>query len=383
MDVYKRDNSRSFAAESMKALLGDDIWTKLTNASVISNTGEERRFEHQLFHDFLASVELLSMESAEWTHELLDAVTFHTSSIDPLTFALAQIIDVEQGNKFLRALEDWNWLMTMTAMGIVEKEGHLRVSRELRIALLGNLAEKLFDPISASADDARQRLQGFDGEEAAEMMTASDAVELARIVGEMTVDAPVKWYQDWRDLFSRQEQLIDLTSREIAHTDALEGWTAANVIRRFPLTERQEVELASIYQSRRSDSDARSKSIRWRAIHAMGATRSLTGVELLLDAAANDPYLWARYGAIRSLMEIAARDTELRVAVIDGLRPLLSRFDARERTQLVRSARQQATSDGWCPEVRPLLNDVPQDDLTERERANLRLLLHEFEEGCP
>jgi hypothetical protein len=207
-------------------------------------------------------------------------------------------------------------------------------------------------------------------------------MELAQDVDEMPVHAPERWFQDWRGLFSRQEQLSEKTSSEISHIDALEGWTAANVIRRFPLTEGQEIELNSVYDNRRYDDDTRSNTIRWRVIHAMAAIRSREGVELLLNAAAEDGYPCARYGAIRSLMEVAAREIELRESVLEGLRLVLPGFNARERIQLVRSARQRVMAEDWCQAVRPLLQDVPQGDLTEREQANLRNLLNEFDEAC-
>ena len=64
------------------------------------------------------------------------------------------------------------------------------------------------------------------------------------------------------------------------------------------------------------------------------------------------------------------------------IRPLLAGFNARERIQLVRSARQQRMTADWCEAVQPLLDDVPQEDLKEREQAHLKLLLKEFYKEC-
>jgi nucleoside phosphorylase len=382
LDVYRHNRSRSFTAEIMKKRLGDEVWTRLTDANVISRSGEERRFEHQLFHDFLASVALLAADRREWTHELLDAVTFHTSSIDPLTFALAQTKGAEQGDALLRALEDWNWGVTVRVMTAVERERQLDVSPALRIALLANLAEKRFDPIAADAREAQDLFEKFQDPEAVAMRNAKNPIELAQTVAAMPVHDLQDWYEDWRTLFTRQEQFIKGTISELVHRDVLHGWTAANVVRRFPLTEDQEKELRDLYESR-PDEDPRSASIRWRTIHAMGCAKSPDVVGLLLNAAASDPYSWARYGAIRGLIEIAAREVTLRDSVLGGLRQLLPTFDARERIQLVRSARQRtAAADGWCDAVRPLLTGVPQQDLTEREQANLKSLIADFDKGC-
>lgn len=381
LDVYRHNRSRSFTADAMRVRLGDGVWTRLTDANLISRSGEERRFEHQLFHDFLASVALLGADRREWTHELLDAVTFHTSSIDPLTFALAQTEGAEQGDALLRALEDWNWGVTVRVMSAVEREGRLDVSPALRIALLANLAEKRFDPIAADAHEAQELLERFEDAAAVAMRTANNPIELAQTVAAMPVHDQQDWYEEWRTLFARQEQLIKGTISELVHRDVLHGWTAANVVRRFPLTGEQEKELSDLYESR-PDEDPRSASIRWRTVHAMGSAKSPDIVGLLLNAAASDPYSWARYGAIRGLMEIAARDVALRDSVLGGLRQLVSKLDARERIQLVRAARQRTLADGWCDAVRPLLTGVPQQDLTEREQANLKGLIADFEKGC-
>lgn len=136
LEVYRRDRSRSFAADAMLSRLGEEVWTKLTAAKVISGDDQRRRFAHQLFHDYLASIAMLSAGPGAWTHDLLDVVTFHTNSIDPLTLALAQVDGTEHGDALLRALEDWNWRVTMRAMSAVEVEGQLAVSPSLRIALL-------------------------------------------------------------------------------------------------------------------------------------------------------------------------------------------------------------------------------------------------------
>jgi nucleoside phosphorylase len=382
LDVYLRKASRSFESEEMKTSLGDEVWSRLTDAKVISRSGNDYRFEHQLYHDFLVSVAVLPVDRKRWTHELLDAVTFRASSIDPLTFALSQADGASQGDELLRALEDWNWRVTVRVMGAVEKERQLDVSQSLRIALLANLAEKRFDPVAASAGDADELLERFDDDEAASMRSANNAIELAQIVARMAVPSPEGWYDEWRELFTRQQQLTDGTIRELTHPEGLHGWTAANVIRRFPLTEVQEQELRDLYASRWWDDDPRSESIRWRAIHAMGSAISRDVVTSLLEAAENDRYPWAKYGAIRSLLEIAARENELRDSVFDGLRKLLAKFDAHERLQLVRSANQATVADGWCAAVRPLVNDVSIDNLSEREQANLRRLLDDFDEGC-
>jgi nucleoside phosphorylase len=382
LDVYRYERSRSFAADAMLKRLGGEVWTKLTAANVISGDGQRRRFEHQLFHDYLSSIALLAAGAGAWTHELLDAVTFHTNSIDPLTLALAQASGADQGDALLRALEDWNWRVTMRAMAAVETEGRLAISQPLRIALLANLAEKRFDPVAASARDADGLLGRFPDDVASAMLAAERPGGLASVVAGLPARDPPRWYEEWRTLFMRDQQLVRDSVREIAHRDGLHGWTAANVLRRFALSADQDRELRVLYESRLDDQDARSASIRWRAIHALGRAESGEVVDLLLAAAANDPYPWARYGAVRALMEIAAREASLRDAVLVGLRPLVVGLDPRQRIQLVRVAEQRGAADGWCAAVRPLLDLVERDDLTDREQANLDRVVSSFEEMC-
>ncbi|MET9199587.1 trypsin-like peptidase domain-containing protein [Gordonia sp. NPDC003585] len=378
LDVYLSSRSRSFTREEFKKKGTKRDWGLLTKAGVVVSNDGEWRFAHQLYHDYLASVGMLQDNPASWPEDLLDAVTFHTSSIDPLNFAASQVADAEHGDALLRKIEDWSWAVTMRVMGIVEQERDLAISPTLRIALLANLAEKRFDPVVASAEHAETLLAKFRGPHAAAMRTASnvaDLVEVVETIHEITIP---DWYQSWRTLFTGHSGLPDRTVQALTHADPLYGWTAANVIRRTSLSEKQVQELSTLYLSRLEDQDSRSRSIRWRTIHAMGSANTISVIELLLGAAANDGYPWVKYGAIRSLMEIAARDADMRWIVIDGCRNLLSTFDVRCRMQLLRSANQRGANTGWGEAVTPLLNDVPREDLTEREQANLEQLQSQF-----
>jgi len=63
------------------------------------------------------------------------------------------------------------------------------------------------------------------------------------------------------------------------------------------------------------------ESVRWRIVHALGASPSAENADLLFNAAFTDPYMWARFGAVRSVLEISARtdDDVLRKRLLNEL----------------------------------------------------------------
>src|SRR6185369_16186165 len=108
----------------------------------------------------------------------------------------------------------------------------------------------------------------------------------------------------------RGSALSDDDLAAIEHEDSLIGWTVANVAKRTTISESQAAMLRRLLQN------AEDPIVRWRAAHVLGAHPSEDNVTALLDAL-NDPYHWVRYGAVRSLIELAARSSDLRPRIFE------------------------------------------------------------------
>ncbi len=96
----------------------------------------------------------------------------------------------------------------------------------------------------------------------------------------------------------------------------------------------------------------------------------------LQRALAEDTSLWVRYGAVRSLMEMAAiAEDTLRDRILRDLRGRISDLDPEPLGQIAWSALYRDARPGWPEAVRPLIEAVlaAQDSDTGRQRWQRRL----------
>ena len=199
------------------------------------------------------------------------------------------------------------------------------------------------------------------------------------------------WYPRWRDLFVRSNNpaFDENDLQQIVRQEALIGWTAANVFRRFKLSDLDVRQLRAYYDACRGCDfgDWRASTIRSRVLHALGRTDTRPVVNLLFDALKGDNYLWALIGAARSLVEIAAltADTALRQYIIDTLLGMVK--DASPETLAIKtlheigqSAFYRDASPGWQAAVTPLITLV-RDRQSDPEHGWSNLLT-DFEKFC-
>jgi hypothetical protein len=122
-------------------------------------------------------------------------------------------------------------------------------------------------------------------------------------------------------------------------------------------------------------------TLRWRIVHVLGKFPSAENIKLLQPAALYDPYEWARYGAVRSLMEIAsASDANTRgnilLSLFSNLENLNLPLTLREirRTCLVRDARPD-----WYQAVRVLALKAAAMSAAQVEHDSWEELLKEID----
>lgn len=351
-EAYAARQTRTFDLASFKATAGESATAMLVSAGAIASDNGSAYFKHHLFHDYLASVWLATHPSL-WARDSFDAVTFRASSFDALSLTLEQMEESGSADRLLRRIYDWNFYGSAYALAKGRNLGSVEVSRDMETALLAMLAERRTDIIRATAERVTDALRLFPSALARRFLEVADLNELLDVVG--SIDFTSSELHDWRRLFTIRPgadapgEVVEL----ITDADSLTGWTAANVLRRVRLSPLQQTRLRTLL------SEASDATLRWRVAHALGAHPSPGAVEALF-AALSDPDRWVRYGAIRSLVEGAARDESVRQSVLDRLAERVEGLIGDERTleELERALLLTNPPGDWIQAVEPLLENL-------------------------
>lgn len=370
------EQRRTLSGVAVEAAVGPEASVVLRQAGVIVDSGDEGqvRLSHQLEHDYLAA-RRLARDSALWTTEAFDAVTFRAASFDVISLVLEQV-DPADRDGIVRQLYDWNWRAVITALAAVEQDGTQGCSLELRDALLAVVAEKRYDALADTATRAAALIDRFRGNWAEALNEAQDLDAMVDLVRRRTIEGAAPWFEQWRDLFCRQADR-PLDEDEIGlltDPDPVIGWTASNVVRRFDEHPDRSLQVRTIYTARRAP-DAESKAIRWRAAHALGGWPTDDNADVLIEAL-NDQYKWVQYGAVRALMEIAATaDRPLRDRVLTELERRVAELTPQALSQIAWAAKHRSPRPGWAEAVRPVLEAClsRQANETESERWTRRI----------
>jgi hypothetical protein len=115
--------------------------------------------------------------------------------------------------------------------------------------------------------------------------------------------------------------------------------------------------------------------VRWRATHVMGGFPKRPFVDALFDRLDTDPEESVRYGAIRSLIEIASFGTELMSPVINGIIRRIEETPPSpavlgEMSRAVFLSERVATPSNWVPEASRIFYALAQraEDAVEANR---------------
>ena len=375
--VYETLGGRTFPAD----LLDQGLSRRLRDSGVLVAVADgEVRFDHQLEHDYLASRHLAADER-RWTTPAFDAVTFEAASFDAIALALEQVTR-EQRDGFLTQVYNWNWIGAIMALADVEQDGADACTVELRTALLAVVAEKRFDRLVGTRERAERQLRRFHDHYAQRLAAALTLEELISVVGGVSSSGH-EWFEDWRTLFAKLPA-TPLEERDVfllADPSAVFGWTAANVIRRFPSQDDRALQVRTIYAARPEPSET-SRAARWRAVHALGAWPSADNAALLLRAIDCDEYSWVKYGAARSAVEMAARtrDQDLRMQIFSGLQERVRTIASEPLSQLASSAIFDGADLAFVDAVRPVLHAALEAQRTETDRERWKVRIARFEE---
>lgn len=276
------------------------------------------------------------------------------------------------------------------------------------MAVMALVAEKLFDPVQQMRQRANEVLSLFPQTISAPYKDVRDLDALCVLVRNQTKDEisysdREAWLPRWRDLFMRFDEspFVEQDLKKIIDPQAVIGWTAANVFRRFKLSAPEVRQLRAYYDvcmvcdskagSASAADDAtnwQASTIRSRVVHAMGATDTRPVVDLLFAVLSEDRYLWSRIGAARSLIEIAAltANDDLRRMIIDTFIEMVHRADQRTLAsktlwEIGYSAFYRNAHGDWEQVVTPLMELVRDRQQLAPEQewwSNLLTQFHDF-----
>jgi hypothetical protein len=300
LQQYQIKKSRILDLDSLVSAAGQDLIGRLMSAGLMVNDGNLSRYAHHLIGDFLAVTPLVD-RPATWTKSNFDALTFGGSSFDSLTILLEQTEESKR-DRLLRRIHDWNFYASSYLL-TQARRSHQAVAPAVELVLLAMLAEKRFDRIKASVEQAEDVLDAYPSTLAERFRDAESLSEVIDIVSSQWHD--VEWFPIWHKIFTRRPgaRSADRDVSLLSDSEGVIAWSTANMLRRALVAGDQ----ISQVQALIDDTDS---IVRWRAVHVLGAHPSPHSVDLLFDRLQFDDYMWVRYGALRSLIEQAATVSE-------------------------------------------------------------------------
>lgn len=308
-NAYQHSRSRVFDRDPFAQVAGDAAMTALERSDVLVSAADDRvYFLHHILHDYLAARHFATWSAESWTPQALSDLSFNSSSFDTVELVFEQLGE-ERADLFLRKLYDWNLYAAGYALAQARDED-VRVGTAMRAMIFAMLAEKRFDAILATREKANDALALM---QLSDSRPFREAESLEAIFSALdAIQSNDGWFADWKRLFQTTPdfRLSFETLASIRAPDSITGWTVANVAKRS-LVDGNAPALLTEWIG-----DERSETVRWRIAHVLGALPTTTSLEALLVLLDHDNDDSVRYGAIRSIVELASRaDPHLRNAV--------------------------------------------------------------------
>ena len=359
-----------FNAENFEELTGSETYQNLLQTeTLVLSPDDSVRFQHQLQQEYLIS-RYLSLHQEKWNVLGFDVSTLRANSIETLFMTLEQLPNKELTDKFLMSVFDWNWPAAIKCIGVLESGETENYSQSTLAAIISLVAQKRFDPIQGTARYAQVLLSEIKNDLCEKMLSSKSFDDVISIVNASSSNE--NWFLQWKELFGMDSSQtpVDATVMMIKSSESLIGWTAANVFKALNLSDVHQGQLRMIYHDLLEDEQEKN-TVRWRIVHSLGSFPSKENYELLFSAL-NDPYHWTRYGAARSLIEMAAKsdDSDIRASVITHIGKKFKEMDSAVMEEIGKASMYHGAFGDWENSIRPLLEEIGnflEEELTQRE----------------
>jgi hypothetical protein len=242
-------------------------------------------------------------------------------------------------------------------------------SNDLKVAIKTIITEKLFDPILGTQEMTRKKLRDFPKDDEPNFSDIKDLDSILNFI--QSFEYEHDWFEDWKSIYLKAPKrtgyntLEENDIKKIISEDSVLGWTASNVIRRFTLSEREQCQLRKYFElySINDFQDSTNNSMRWRIVHALGRSPSKENRDLFYGILkAEDEYIWVKYGAARSLVEIAALsdNKNFRKKVFSDMRQIIQTWKLKPRVieKITKSVFYDKVKGEWASFVIPLLECI-------------------------
>lgn len=304
--MYQAAGARSFDVDEMSRITGSKTFEQLVQSGVVEREHRIAYFSHHLFHDYL-SAKYVAGAPERWNYDALNTISFGASSFDAIALVL-QLLGGSSADNFVRRVYDWNPYAAAYALSDLEGD---HVSNDLKFVIAAMLAQRLDDIFSKTAERSADALSLLGTFASKRLLKAPGQIQtlLTEVNGEH------EWFSEWKGLATQPNRAKpeNRTLEFLTSDDPILGWTAANVIRR------QNPDNAQFAAIRNLAENSEAAPVRWRSVHALGAFAGNENEQVLLRRLTEDTDEWVAYGALRSLMEMAARSREMRVTVMADL----------------------------------------------------------------
>ncbi len=358
-EAYRTNHSLSFELKEFEKVASQKTCEKLLDGGIIVKAeGGYASFDHQLMHEFLASRHVAYTKDI-WGIESFDILTLESNSLESIYLTMQQITDKDLADKFLLEVYDWNWNAAITSIINNSKLDIRNHSEEIEISMQALVAQKQFDRVFGTSISAKKSLVNYDTTQAKQFAKAKDLKELLKLISD--IEPKSNLFKEWKDLFTldRDSKITEAIVNLIQSTNSIMGWTASNVLRECNLDTSNQTQLRSILQSSETN-NAVQNTRRWRVVHVLGRVPSQQNADLLLDALEKDDYHWARYGAARALVEMAAitDNKDLRKHILEKLGSLLEHLKENVLEEIGKTVFYRDAHGSWDENVLPLLEKI-------------------------
>lgn len=374
-ELYKKHSSRTFPVTDLERQISPELSVRLQEAGVLKLAGESAYFTHHLAHDYLAATFLRTAPN-KWNQSNFDVISFYGSSFDSLAMMLEQIEGPEVAERLVRALFDWNPYAAGYCLAEENREGIL--GPEILVVVFAMMAERKFDLIDATARRSADALRLSSENIAKRFMNAASLADLFREV--RSVDSAQEWFLEWKSVFTigPTGKIENSRVRLLTSPDSVLGWTMSNVLKRVHVTASQ-IQLVGKLTGHQTP------VVRWRAVHVLGAFPSSLNLRILVKVLERDKHTWVRFGAVRSLVEMAALGpSALRKRVFRLMSSRLGVIAADERSRkelesvlLISKIKRR---DEWVGYVSLILRELYEDDSEPGARERFERIVRKFNE---